>query len=457
MSLLRGCVALLMSAVLSCACDEAAPPGNAAPTARSSAIAAHGLCEHGVEAELCPKHNPDLATIYQSHGNWCAEHGMPESFCPICHPEAKGRPPEGASPAKEPSGPKAPADGLKVTLRGADIVAKTGIETVAAVKAPPRTAVRFPARAVYDATKTAEVSASAGGVVRSVAFDVGARVEKGAILATLDSATIGEGRAKLIAAQARVKAAEENLERVGKLEKEGIVARRDVLEAQTTLDAARAEVSGVASELGVSGASAGSGASYPVKSPLAGVITRRDATIGRAVEAQHVLFQVVDASTLWVELDVPETMTGAIDTGDEVALTFAALPDAPFAGKVAAILPEVRPETRTVTVRAAVDNAALRLRANMFGEAALLRDTPALGVSVPRASIQSFGKTKIVFVRVSPNVFVVRHVELATRDGDLALVTSGLAAGEEVATTGSFLLRTETLKDTIGAGCCAAD
>lgn len=448
----------LVCAAMACACNAS---GRDAPSGPASAVPASvvpgATCEHGVVSELCPKCNPSLVAVYQAKGNWCAEHGMPESFCPVCHPEAKGQPPESVATAKTTQGAKVPTDGMKVTLRSPELAAQSGIAVAVAVKAPPRSAVRFPARVVYDATKTAEVSARSGGVVRSVAVDVGTTVERGRVLATLDSASIGADRAKLVAAQARLQAAEENQDRVSKLEKDGITARRDVLEANTARDAAKAEVNGLVAELGVSGASAGAGASYSLKSPLAGVVTQRNATIGRAVEAEHVLFQVVDASTLWAELDVPEQKVGGVSPGDEVALSFSALPDAAFAGRVVSILPEVSRETRTVTVRAAVDNKDLRLRANMFGEAALLRDTPPEGVTVPRSAIQSFGEDRIVFVRESPTVYHVRHVRVGTRDADLAVVVSGLAAGEEVVTTGSFLLRTETLKDSIGAGCCAAD
>ena len=45
----------------------------------ASAAAVEGLCEHGVEAELCPKCNPSLAAVYQGNGDWCAEHAMPEA------------------------------------------------------------------------------------------------------------------------------------------------------------------------------------------------------------------------------------------------------------------------------------------------------------------------------------------------------------------------------------------
>lgn len=450
----RQAALLVLGAALACACGT-----KGAGEASASASAGEGLCEHGVAEELCPKCHPELASVYQSNGDWCGEHGMPESFCPTCHPEAKGRPVEGAPKKKADGGAaaKAPKDGTRVQLKSAAIVEGAGFETVKAVKAPPKTSARFPARIVYDATRTAEVTASSGGILRSVAVDLGTKVKVGDVLATLDSAEVGGDRSRLAAAYRRVKAAQDRLERVTGLEKDGIVPKRDRVDAELALDDAKADASVLAAELGVSGASSGSGASYVIKSPLSGVVTRRAAALGKLVDDKEALFQIVDPTVLWAELDVPETMAASIEEGSEVVLTFSAVPSESFGGTVSALLPEVDAHTRTVTARVSVSNPHLRLRANMLGDAAVLGDAPAEGVTVPRASIQTVDRQRFVFVRKSELVFEVRHVTVASREGASALLTSGVQAGEEVVTTGSFLLKTETLKDSIGAGCCADD
>lgn len=450
--------ALLCSAALACAFIACRPTSEAAPSA--SAAPADALCEHGVVTELCPKCNPELASIYQGSGDWCAEHGMPESFCPQCNPGAQGRPVEGA-PAKKPESPsstaKAPKDGMKVRLASEEAVKGAGLEAVPVVKAPPKTAVRFPARVVYDATRTAEITASAGGVLRSVTVDLGAKVKSGDPLATLDSADVGGDRSRLEAAYRRVRAAKDRLERLKELEKDGVVARKQRVDAELTLDEATADANALAAELGVSGASKGKGSGYTVTSPIDGVVTRRTAAVGKLVENKDALFQVVDPTVLWAELEIPESSAASVREGAEVVLTFPALPAETFAGTIATILPEVDPHTRTVTARVAVKNPHLRLRANMFGEAAVFGETPADGVTIPRAAIQTVDRQRFVFVRKDALLFEVRHVTVPSKEGESALVTEGLKPGEEVVTIGSFLLKTETLKDSIGAGCCAEE
>ncbi|MBL8742809.1 MAG: efflux RND transporter periplasmic adaptor subunit [Myxococcales bacterium] len=446
--------ALIFSVLLALACKSEPAPQQSSAAAQP---ATQTLCEHGVQGDLCPKCNPELAAIYQKQGDWCAEHQMPESFCPICHPDKKGKPSDAPSEQPAKASAKAPTDGMKVKLKSEAIVEGAGIVTAVSVKAPAKTSMRFPARLVYDATRTAEITANAGGVIRVVSVDLGAKVKAGTVLATLDSADVGGDRSKLLAAQRRFKAAEDRLARVQTLEKEGVLPLRERVNAELAVDEARAEVSALSTELGIAGAGSGKGGSYTISSPIDGIVTRRSASIGKLVEQKDPLFQVVDPTVMWAEIDVPEMNAGSIQEGAEVVVTVPTIPDEPFAGLVASVLPEVNPQTRTVTARVSLKNPRQRLRANMFGEAAVVGKTPEGGVLIPRAAIQTVDRTRFVFVRKEPLVYQVRHVTVPSKDGASALVTAGLEAGEEIVTVGSFLLKTETLKDSIGAGCCADD
>lgn len=436
--------------------DAAERPAPAAPPAASTA-APDALCEHGVLAAACPKCNPKLEPVYRAKGDWCGEHGLPESFCPICHPETGGRPGGKAAAATPTSGAQAPPDGTKVRLRTRAILDGAGIATSRAAPATDGAKLSLPARLAYDATKTAEINARSPGVVRTLSVDLGAVVTKGQPLATVESAAVGADRARLGAAQKRVAVAEERLARLTELERSGSVARRTVLDAERELADARAEVGAIASGLSVAGAGAGAGSTYTLTSPIDGVVARRPGSVGAMVTTEEVLFQIVDATRLWAEIDVPEAELGQVPVGSDIVVSFPALPGEAFAAKVTTVAPEVDPHTRTAVARASIDNAGGRLRANMFGEAAILGAAPAGAVTVPAEAVQLVGSTRLVFVRAEELVFAVRHVELGQRRGARTVITAGLAPGDEVATTGAFLLKTETLKDSIGAGCCEVD
>ena len=73
---------------------------------------------------------------------------------------------------------------------------------------------------------------------------------------------------------------------------------------------------------------------------------------------------------------------------------------------------------------------------------------------VPALAVQRARSVHLVFVRRADDEFEARHVEIGAREGDRIELTKGIRPGEEVVTQGSFLLKTETLRESIGAGCC---
>lgn len=110
--------------------------------------------------------------------------------------------------------------------------------------------------------------------------------------------------------------------------------------------------------------------------------------------------------------------------------------------------------TRTAMARVRLGNADGALRANMFGRAQITVGGIEGVVTVPRAAVQRANGVDVVFVRLSGTQFTTRRVTTGARGDAWVEITQGVAAGEEVVTVGSFLLKTETLKGSIGAGCC---
>ena len=114
----------------------------------------------------------------------------------------------------------------------------------------------------------------------------------------------------------------------------------------------------------------------------------------------------------------------------------------------------VDPRTRTLEARAELQNPGGILKANMFARASVeVRDRhPAL--VVPVDAVQWEGCCNVVFVKQSETLYEPRKVLLGVNTGTAYEVLDGLTGGEEVVTQGSFLLKTELLKGSIGAGCC---
>lgn len=461
---LRHIFPLLLVALASCRDGAAGAGGTSQPGGKARAAAAatpaeDAICkEHGVLEAICTKCNPKLAVVFQAKGDWCSAHGLPESVCPICHPERGGRPARDVSAKGGAKGKEgdAPADGTKVRFKTKEVARLAGILTARAEERKEGGGVPATARLAYDATRLAHVNARSPGVVRAIHVDVGAVVKKGDPLAVLESAEVGADRSRLAAARSRVEIAQKNFERYEQLQKEGLSSTKDLLEARRELDAAKGELAALGSALSVAGAGAGSGGSYTLSAPLAGVVTQRTATIGKRVGVEELLFEVVDTSAMWAEIDVPEGDLALVTQGQSVAIRLDALAGRELRGAISYLSPAIDPHTRTARARVPLANPHGQLRANMYGQARILAEA-RVTVMVPDAAVQRAKTVHLVFVKRADDEYEARRVELGIREGGFVEITKGIRPGEEVATQGSFLLKTETLADSIGAGCCDAD
>ncbi len=451
---------VILIATLIAGCGDSGPskvsktakekPGQATELVQDQA-----LCkEHGVLEALCTQCNPALAAVFKAKGDWCEEHGFPESICPKCHPEKGGKP--GVDVAVD----DAPADGTKVRLKSAEAARLAGIETVKAGPARQTSEFTAPAVIVYDATRVAQVNARAQGVVKRLYADIGKRVEAGAPLVTIESASVSADQSRLAAVKSRMSVAEASYGRESRLEKKGISAKREVLAAEQELREARAEYEALRASLGIMGASGASGGRYTLNAPFAGMVTQRNVSVDRYVGSESTLFEIVDTSTVWGEVAVSEADLGLVGPGQPVVITVDGLDGRKFQGVISYIAPTVDPQTRTAKARVQLSNPDGFLRANMYGHARITGSVASrASAAVPREAVQRAKSVQIAFVRLSPGEYEARRVKLTgnRREGNLVEVSSNIEPGEDVVVSGSFFLKTETLKDSIGAGCCDVD
>lgn len=404
--------------------------------------------EHGVLEAVCTKCNPKLIPIFQAKGDWCAEHEFPESICPICHPGRGGRPGMDVSSENEP-----PADGTKIIFRTLETARQAGIETVKATTGTSEGEVAATAMLTADASRVARVNARAPGVVRAIRADLGVTVDRGAPLAVIESAELARSQGELQAARGRLEVAEAAFEREQGLLEKGITSAREVQAARQELEAARAEVASGEAMLEMVGAGGGGSGSYTLRSPISGTVTARSINVGTLVQGEEMLFEIVDVSRLWAEIDIPERDAQGVRLGQAATIEVDGL-EGEFHGTVDFLSPVIDPATRTVRARAALDNRAGLLRANMYARARIAAGGGATAVIVPRAAVQEARGTNLVFVRLAEDEFETRRVSVTPVGEEFFALARGVSPGEDVVTTGSFLLKTETLKESIGAGCC---
>jgi cobalt-zinc-cadmium efflux system membrane fusion protein len=159
---------------------------------------------------------------------------------------------------------------------------------------------------------------------------------------------------------------------------------------------------------------------------------------------------------MWAQLDLPEAEAARVGPGQPVVVMFDAIPGLRRETTLARVGSAIDPASRTLHARAELANPDRALKAGLLVRAELRLTEPQAAVLVPREAVQHAEGQPLVFVRSSPITFLPVPVQVGEPSGDQVAVT-GIAAGDEVVTTGAFLLKTEILKDSIGAGCCESE
>lgn len=180
-----------------------------------------------------------------------------------------------------------------------------------------------------------------------------------------------------------------------------------------------------------------------IYSPIGGTILKRNVDPQHYMTTGEDMYDVADLSVVWVYLEIYEKDLRFISKGQEVRITTETYPGREFIGKVAFIEPVLNAETRTVRVRAEFPNTDGRLKPNMYVNSSInVPSTKAL--AVPSSAIMKTGRRSVVWVEVGENMFEPRDVVTGVVAGSYTEILGGIREGEMIATTGGFLIDSES-------------
>jgi Cu(I)/Ag(I) efflux system membrane fusion protein len=186
-----------------------------------------------------------------------------------------------------------------------------------------------------------------------------------------------------------------------------------------------------------------------IRSPLSGTVLELNVVEGQYVSADTPLYTVADLSRVWVLADLYEMDLGRVHVGDRATFQADGLTDREFSGRIEFVSPIVSSETRTVKARLALDNSAGLLRPGMYGRVVLGARGPAAsslgdGLVVPTEAIVNTGELSYVFLAHGGGRFEPRRVRTGRSDAGRVAVLSGLAEGDSVVASASFLIDSES-------------
>ncbi|MGZ3182061.1 MAG: efflux RND transporter periplasmic adaptor subunit [Telluria sp.] len=180
---------------------------------------------------------------------------------------------------------------------------------------------------------------------------------------------------------------------------------------------------------------------FTLRAPRAGVVTELAVREGAAVAPGATLFRLNAADPVWVLAQVPEQAAPGLRANAEVGISAPALPGWHGVGRLALLLPEVDPATRTRQARIVLPNRDRALAAGMLVSVQLAGPVRE-AVTVPSEAVVRTGERSLVFV-AEDGRFVPVQVQPGAEQGGRTEIRSGLAAGQKVVVSGQFLVDSE--------------
>lgn len=180
-----------------------------------------------------------------------------------------------------------------------------------------------------------------------------------------------------------------------------------------------------------------------IASPTTGYLVEKNVVDGSAFQAGARVMRIAGLDTVWVDAEIYEDELPLVEKGQHADIRLTHVPDSHYHGKLTYIYPYLDPKTRTGKARIELDNAELALKPDMFADVTIEVD---LGVrlTVPESAVIYTGRRRIVFVDIGEGRLRPTEVVLGVRAGNRYAVVSGLKEGDEVVTSGNFLIAAES-------------
>ncbi len=310
------------------------------------------------------------------------------------------------------------------------------------------TYANVPARLVWNEERTTRVFSPVGGRVVAVRGTPGQAIKAGAPLAFISSPDFGQAQADVRKAATDLALAAKSVARAQELHAAGVIAEKDLQVAQADQARAQAEQERTLAreKLYGRGSESGIDQQFRLTAPIGGVVVERNLNPGQEVRPDQAqpgnppLFVITDPTTLWAQLELPESLIGAVKPGMPIVLKAAAFPDETFPARIDFVADSVDAAGRTVKARASVANPGRRLKNEMFVNARLSLP-PDAAPRVPASAVLLIGNKQYAFVDDGDSTYSRRLVTADELRLGLMRIRSGVKPGETIVVEGALLLQ----------------
>jgi cobalt-zinc-cadmium efflux system membrane fusion protein len=315
--------------------------------------------------------------------------------------------------------------------------------------------IAVPGSIVPSGEHIARVAVRLLGTVAELRKRLGDAVQAGEVVAVIESREVADAKSEYLAARLVFDLQQTLFNRSTRLFEGKVLSENDFLRARTTFEDARVKIEIARQKLFALSLTAEQIEALPqqpvemlrrqeLRAPIAGRVAERRVELGSLVgrEGQESeLFVIVNLSVVWADLAVSPSDLATIHEGQQITIA-AGTGGEPSPAIIMFVSPLLDKDTRAARVVASVENAALKWRPGSFITAEIPTDEAPVAIVVLKTALQSLKGDTVVFVRTADG-FEARKVSIGRQDARLAEVTSGLVAGEHIASANTFILKAD--------------
>jgi len=331
------------------------------------------------------------------------------------------------------------------------------IRTAEVTLEPAQSGLLLSGKVAYGEDRYSRISSALQGRVLKIQVKLGQRIQAGEVLATIESPEIASAYSEFVKEHSDLTYARRAYELAQELYHIKALAQKDLKQSENDFIKAQAEFRRAGErllalqvppkELQKPIEQQTITSQYQIRSPIDGTLVERMITPGQSVggDANQVLFVVADLAKVQVVADVYERDLGLFKIGQSATVTVESYPGVTFPAVIAAIGDVVDPTTRTIKVRAIVNNEDLRLKPEMFARLNVKLTTDLPYPLIPQEAVLEINGKMYVYVMHIDHP-QKREVKIGHPSGEKVAVLDGLTPGERIVTKGAVLLKGEDMK-----------
>jgi cobalt-zinc-cadmium efflux system membrane fusion protein len=322
--------------------------------------------------------------------------------------------------------------------------------------------IKIPAVVITDQNYEAQVGPIVSGRVKKVFVNVGSYVSAGQTLMLIEGLEIGVLKADFLKAKTTLNYTEQEYKRQQLLSEQNAGSQKNLISSKAEYEKAQAEFNSMDKKIHSIGLKdediindkndLHSAGDLAIKSPISGVIVERSVVVGQYIESSFVAFKILNTKSLLVDGQIYESDLNKIGNTKAVEFKTSSLPDEIFLCDITYKGQVIDEKTRTIKIRAKVNNPRNKLLPQMFGDLIIKSSDSRKSLFITSSAIFKDNEQSFVFIQENDSTFKKLEVKTGVTFDEKEEIIYGLKENDKIVINGVFELKSELLKESFGEG-----